>query len=162
MFINFEDKKIIWNITNENYLNYQDDFRRISISNNDCYAYPNRKHYYNVELNNISSEFYIDSGHSVIGVFDNIKFKKGTFFDNCNFNNVIFKDCDFEDVDIRWCKFNNCKFINCNGRIKYIRGTTFKKNCVFENTCMHIHFIDEYMYFDSKRQHSGYSDVCLK
>ena len=102
----------------------------IRISNSDIFAYPNRKYNYNVNLSGIENNFYINNGNPVTGLFKNITFYFGTFFDCALFKNVIFENCNFNNISIRWCEFKKCQFINSNIGIKDI---------------------DEYMYFNAKR-----------
>lgn len=145
-------EKIKLSITNDNYLNYMDD-GDIDISNDDIYAYPDRKYYYNVELSNLSERFHIAFGR-VTGMFKNIEFSSiplESFFDECYFKNVVFENCRFDKIHIRWCKFDNCKFINCSGEISYIRASTFKKNCIIQNTLIDIKSVDEYVYLNTKK-----------
>lgn len=153
MFVDFTENKIEKTITNDNYL-FKNE--RVEIANHDGCAYPNRKYYYNVEISNLTEAFYINNGHSVTGVFENINFTSRTFFDCSTFKNVIFKNCHFDNIDIRWCKFINCHFINCSGEIKYIRASTLKRGCKFEDTCIEVQYIDEYMFLNSKR-YNGYN-----
>ena len=133
---------------------------RVEIANHDLYAYPERRYRYNVNINNLTKEFYIMNGKYVTGIFDNINFTSSTFFDCTEFKNVIFKNCYFDKIEIRWCKFINCQFINCSGEINYIRASTFKKDCVFKGTNIKIYLIDQYMYFNSKR-YNGYYNTLL-
>lgn len=149
-------KNIQVSITNDNYLNYMDN-GRIEISNHDWYSDPDKKYYYNVELDNLTADFYIAFGHRVKGVFRNINFSsnRDTFFDLNYFKNVIFENCYFDRIDIRWCKFDNCQFINCSGVISYIRASTFKKNCVFQNTSIDVKSVDEYMWLNARRYTYG-------
>lgn len=151
MFIDFTDNKLKQSVTNGDCLK-----ERVEIANYNRYAYPNRKYYYNVEVNNLTKGFYINNGYSVTGIFENIHFTSKTFFDCSTFKNVVFKNCYFDKIDIRWCKFINCKFINCLGRIRYIRASTLKKDCVFEDTNIEVEQIDEYMYLNAKRYGVGY------
>lgn len=75
MFIDYTDVKIKQLITNNDCLE-----ERVEIANNDRYAYPNKKYYYNIEVNNMIKGFHIDNGYSVTGIFENIKFTSRTFF----------------------------------------------------------------------------------
>lgn len=159
--------RIKLSITNDNYLNYPIDgdgeLRRIEISNRDFYSHPDRKYYYNIELNNLSECFYIAFGR-VTGMFKNIQFSSSemeTFFDECYFKNVVFQKCHFDKIHIRRSKFDNCKFINCSGEISYIRASTFKKNCIFQDTLIEINDVDEYICLNGKRySHSwAYHDI---
>ena len=146
MFIDYTEVKIKQLITNNDCLE-----ERVEIANNDRYAYPNKKYYYNIKVNNMIKGFHIDNGYSVTGIFESIKFTSRTFFDCSTFKNIIFVNCYFDKIDIRWCKFVNCRFINCAGKISYIRASTFKKDCVFKETIIEVEQIDEYMYLNSKR-----------
>ena len=130
---------------------------RVKIANNDLYAHPERRYRYNININNLTKNFYIMNGKYVTGIFDSVNFTSETFFDCTEFRNVVFKNCYFDGIDIRWCKFFNCHFINCLGEIKYIRVSTFKKDCVFKDTNIKIKYIDQYMYFNSKR-YDGYNN----
>ena len=123
----------------------------IRIANSDIYAYPNRKYNYNINLSGIENNFYINNGNPVTGLFEEITFCSDTFFDSTLFKNVTFKKCNFNNISIRWCTFQKCKFISCKGYIGYIRATTFKKDCICDNTDIDIKFVDEYMYFNTKR-----------
>ena len=145
-------------INNNNILNSTTKYD-IRIANSDTYAYPNRRYHYSINLSDIENNFYINNGNPVTGLFENIMFCSESFFDCTLFKNVTFANCNFNNISIRWCKFQKCKFINCKGNIKYIRATTFKKDCIFDNTDIKIDFIDEYMYFNSKRHVCGFEKL---
>ncbi len=142
-------------------------FKQYDMTNVDKFAYPWRKYYYNVSLKNVQANFYINSG-IVSGTFESVYFscdnsKYGdTFWDSCTFKNCKFINCQFGKLDIRWCKFDNCQFIGCTGTIRYIRASTFKKNCSFKDSDIKIEQVDEYFFLNSKRQKNGYMQLCEK
>ena len=162
MSICLDNEKIKEIITNENYHDYHDRHlpKKINIENHQIYSHPYRKYNYDIHLKNLEYNIYIMNGKPVTGSFENITFLKDTFFDCSIFRRVIFKDCHFGGFDIRWCKFENCQFINCTGKFYCVRATTFKKDCVFENSSIEIGYVDQYMWFNSKR-YNGYEDKII-
>lgn len=161
MYLDHTKDNVQEQITNTNYSRFLEN-GRIEIANYDRYACPSRRYYYIIDLYNLSKEFYINHGYCVTGTFENITFNSGTFFDGSTFNKSIFKNCHFDNTHIRWCDFTNCQFINCSGTIRYIRGTTFKKNCIFLDTHIEIKQIDEYIYLNSIRYNNKYSNLVIR
>lgn len=155
MFCDPVKEKINVVITNNNF--NKDKYHNIEIANHHLYAYPNRKYHYDVDLKDLVANTYIMNGKPVTGVFSNITFTKGSFFDCSIFRRVIFKNCKFEDVHIRWCKFEKCEFINCEGNINYLRGGTIKSDCIFLNTFISVNKIDQYTWFNSQRYTSSFT-----
>lgn len=150
MYMNLDKEYIQEGVTNHNYLERIDNVGKLSISNHYLYSDPNRRYQYDIYLKELSYDVYIMNGKPATGTFENFTFKEETFFDCTIFRRITFKDCHFDNIDIRWCKFEKCKFINCTGRIKYIRESTFKKDCIFENSLIKIGRIDHYMWYNSK------------
>lgn len=135
-----------------------DSFCPYVMSNHDIYAYPNHAYHYHVELKGLEGSFYINNGRPVSGTFKNIVFLEKTWFDTTLFKNVTFENCVLDADFIRWCKFDNCQFINCSGNFRYVRGTTWKKNCKFVNSSFRIHQIDEYIYINGKRYSASWAN----
>lgn len=160
MYISGESDVIEVTVTNTHFK--RGDWHDIEIANYEIYSHPDRRYHYDTELRNLSANTYINNAKPLTGLFENITFKKGTFFDCSLFKRVIFKDCTFEDIDIRWCRFEKCQFINCKGTIKYARRTTWTKDCIFDNTDIQIKFVDEFIYINSRRHGSGYCNIELK
>lgn len=157
---NFSEDKVL-----RDYMAEDETFNQYDMYNTDLYTKPYRKYYYNVRFKNVRANFYIVNG-IVSGVFENVFVSCNdgnnySFWDCAVFKKCKFINCHFEKLGIRWCKFDNCQFITCTGTIRYIRASTFKKNCVFENSDIQINQVDEYFFVNNKRQPSGYCPVQL-
>lgn len=158
---NFKEDKVL-----RDYVAEDATFEEFDMTNVDLYAHPYREYHYNVNLKNVRARFYINNG-IVSGIFENVFFscddgQSSTFWDCSTFKNCKFVNCHFGKLDIRWCKFDNCQFIGCTGAIKYIRASTFKKNCSFVDSDIRIEQVDEYFFLNSKRHKDGYMQLCEK
>lgn len=160
MYININKDIIEEKITNTDF--GRGEHHDIDIANHELYSHPHRKYHYDVNLHDLTVNLYVMNAKPVTGVFKNIVFNKNTFLDCAVFKGVVFDNCTFEDIDIRWCQFDKCKFIDCKGAIKYARGVTWKKNCVFKNTQIVINDIDEYIYINSQRYNRYQVSVLLQ
>lgn len=160
VYINDVKDKIEKKITNADF--GRGEWHDIEIANHELYSHPNRKYHYDVDLHDLTADIYVMNAKPLTGIFENITFKKNTFFDCAVFKGVIFKNCTFDGFSIRWCKFEKCQFIDCKGTIGYARKATWKKDCIFENTDIRIDSIDEYIYINSKRYDRGYYNIALK
>lgn len=155
MYINLKAAKITKDVADANLQLYlkkragRDE--DVVVSNNNHICEPNMGWYVTFDLHNLQREFYINGIKRVYGSFENVTFKRGTFFDESYFKNVVFKDCYFDDIDIRWCHFENCKFINCTGNVKYMRVSTLKKGCVFQDSHITVGQVDQYIWVNGKR-----------
>ena len=138
---------------------------RYEMTNNDIYSNPYRKYYYQINFKNVQSNFYINNG-IVSGIFENVSVScddneyHHSFWDCSTFKNCTFINCEFQKLDIRWCTFDKCTFIGCTGTIRYISASTFKKNCIFENSDINIEQVDEYFYMNSKRHKNDDVKLC--
>lgn len=164
MPISLESKKIYHKITNEDFGNVDSRCSNhdMEIRNYDLYAYPFYHHRYETELKDLDINLYIMNAHPIIGTFENITFKSGSFFDCSIFRHVTFINCNFEDVDIRWTRFEDCKFLNCKGTIRQARRSTWTKDCEFINSEINIDSIDEFIWFKGKRTHKYCDKFILK
>ncbi len=108
--------------------------------------------------------------HTVSIIYDNVNFtnctfKKDSFYDRSIFRNCKFTNCFFYG-SMRWCEFDLCNFNDCKLSFDYIRGTTIRKNCNFNNSEIKIKQVDEMVFILSKRYpkyfHPNYYGVDLK
>ena len=82
--------------------------------------------------------------------FENCIFNDKSWMDSSSFINCIFINCNFYG-DFRWITFDKCNFENTHFDMKYIRATTLKKNCNFNNVTIKVKQIDEYIWVFGKR-----------
>jgi len=83
-------------------------------------------------------------------IFENCIFSENSFIDSSSFNNCTFINCEFFG-NFRWITFNKCHFKNIFFNMEYVRGTSLKKNCVFNNVNINIKMIDDYVWIFGKR-----------
>ena len=94
--------------------------------------------------------------------FENCIFNEETWLDSSSFIRCKFINCNFYGQS-KWVDFDKCIFENVHFEMKYMRKTTFKKNCIFSNVTIKALLIDEYIWVLGKRysQHLVYFD-CAK
>lgn len=87
--------------------------------------------------------------------FENCKFTDESWLDMSEFINCIFINCTFNG-EIRWLKFNKCSFENTHFDVSYIRGTTFRKNCTFNNITIKAKYLDNNLWLFGKKYKNDY------
>ena len=88
-------------------------------------------------------------------VYDKVLFRNCTFDGDSWFDGILFKACTFDNCTfsgrMRWCEFNECNIINTEFDMKYMRRTTFRKNCTYDNVKFNIEQIDEAVWLFGER-----------
>lgn len=94
-----------------------------------------------------SKRVHLNALNFVDCVFKDVNFAGAVPMHKCTFKRCKFENCILTD-HIRWNTFDNCNFIFClfSG---YFHGSTFKKNCIYENVLFEFYGGDSF--FNGKK-----------
>lgn len=88
-------------------------------------------------------------------VYKNVLFEDCTFLEQSWIDMTDFKKCTFVNCkfygEIRWTTFDECNFKQTSFNMEYVRATTLRSNCLYDEFVLNVEQIDEYVWLFGKK-----------